>query len=135
MYIAPGNEMQLLAPLRHQFYSSLITLLMATQLLNLSIDAIDPFPHFEDIAINEIESCIELVVEVVLGHENAITETDGHEHSSCKTGNTIVLFSSLRQQHVFPDDNGVELAPSYSTERMFIKSPVLTIFSPPPRSA
>lgn len=125
--------MRLLAPLRHQFYSSLLTLLMATQLLNLSIDAIDPFPHFEDIAINEIESCIELVIEVMLGHENAITETDDHEHSSCKTGSMIVLFSASRQQHIFSIDSGVELSPSFTTISVFIKSPVLTIVSPPPR--
>ncbi len=125
--------MALLASLRNQFYSTLLTLMMATQLLNLSIDAIDPFPHFEDLSINEIESCIELVIEVVLGHENAIRETEDHDHSSCKTGNMIVLFACTRQQLAFSDDHGIEVCPVFSSMSFFIKTPVLAIISPPPR--
>lgn len=125
--------MPLLATLRKKFYSSVLTTMVAVQLLNLSIDAVDPFPHFEDLAINEIESCLELFIEIVLDHKDAIKETDDHDHAPCKTAGMVVLFPCTRPSHTFVNDNTVAKSQFFLKDLFSIKSPVLTIISPPPR--
>lgn len=54
---------------------------MALYLLNISVDAPDQLPgHFpEDLSFNDQESIVELVVEKLLGFENAIAEHDDHD--------------------------------------------------------
>lgn len=56
-------------------------LLMALHILNCSIDTPDAHPDFipEDLAYNDIESISELVLEQMLGFENAIAEHDEHD--------------------------------------------------------
>ncbi len=55
--------------------------MMALYLLNLSVDPPNPHPtHIpEDLSINKQESIIEIVVEKILGYENAIKEYDDHD--------------------------------------------------------
>ena len=54
---------------------------MGLYLLNISIDPADPNPEYipEDLSFNDQESVIELIVEQVLGYENAIKEYDDHD--------------------------------------------------------
>lgn len=54
---------------------------MSLYLLNISVDAADPAPEHipEDLSFNEQESIIELVVEKLLGFENAIEEYDDYD--------------------------------------------------------
>ena len=67
--------------------------LMAGYLLNISVDIADDTPQgvSENLLINEQESLIELVLEQVLGCENAIPEHDGpgaddqHEKNGSKS--------------------------------------------------
>ncbi len=51
---------------------------MSIYLLNISVDTADPNPEHlpEDLSINDQESFIELVVEQVLGYEDAFKEYD-----------------------------------------------------------
>lgn len=51
---------------------------MGLYLLNISVDTVDhnPLNIPEDLSINDQESIIEMVVELVLGYENAIEEYD-----------------------------------------------------------
>lgn len=51
---------------------------MGLYLLNISVDAEDPNPRHipEDLSFNDQESIIEMIVEQVLGFENAIEEYD-----------------------------------------------------------
>jgi hypothetical protein len=123
----------ILASLRNKVYSSMLTLVVAVQLLNMSIDAIDPVQHFEDLAINEIESCIELVVEVILGHDNAIGESHEHDHSSFKPGTGVVLFAYSRLQLTFDNDHVIGSAPICFRNTSLKKSIIITIISPPPK--
>lgn len=58
---------------------------MGLYLLNISVDSADPNPEHipEDLSINDQESIIEIVLEKVLGYEDAIKEyddidTEGH---------------------------------------------------------
>lgn len=54
---------------------------MALYLLNISVDPADPNPDHipEDLSFNDQESIVELVVEKVLGFEDAIKEYDDHD--------------------------------------------------------
>ena len=55
--------------------------LMGIYLLNISVDTADPNPEHipEDLSLNDQESIIEIVIEKILGFENAIDEYDDHD--------------------------------------------------------
>ncbi len=54
---------------------------MGLYLLNISVDTADPNPEHipEDLSFNDQESIVEIIVEQVLGYENAIKEYDDHD--------------------------------------------------------
>ncbi|MEO1053080.1 MAG: hypothetical protein AAFX87_20770 [Bacteroidota bacterium] len=54
---------------------------MGLYLLNISVDTADPNPERipEDLSFNDQESVVEIIVEQVLGYENAIKEYDDHD--------------------------------------------------------
>ncbi len=54
---------------------------MGLYLLNISVDTADPNPEHipEDLTFNDQESIVEIVVEKVLGFEDAIKEYDDHD--------------------------------------------------------
>lgn len=56
-------------------------LFMALHILNCSIDTPDAHPDYvpEDLAYNDIESISELLLEQILGFENAVAEHDEHD--------------------------------------------------------
>ena len=59
---------------------------MGIYLLNISVDTADPSAHYlpEDLSFNDQESFVELILEQVLGYENAIKEyddPDAEEHT------------------------------------------------------
>jgi hypothetical protein len=68
---------------------------MGLYLLNISVDTADPKNEHipENLSINDQESIVEIVVEKVLGYENAIKEYDDHdtEDHSKKTNVKIDL--------------------------------------------
>jgi uncharacterized protein YlzI (FlbEa/FlbD family) len=54
---------------------------MGLYLLNISVDTSDPNPEHitENLSINDQESIVEIVIEKILGYENAIKEYDDHD--------------------------------------------------------
>lgn len=54
---------------------------MGLYMLNISVDTADPNPEYipEDLSINDQESIVEIVLEKVMGYENAIEETDDND--------------------------------------------------------
>src|SRR6056297_1104490 len=54
---------------------------MGLYLLNISVDTADPNPEHipEDLSINDQESIVEILVEKILGYENAIEEYDDND--------------------------------------------------------
>ena len=56
-------------------------LIMALHIFNCSVDMPDLNPEYipEDLSINDIESIVELVLEEILGFENAIKEYDDQD--------------------------------------------------------
>jgi len=55
---------------------------MGLYLLNISVDTADPNPEHipEDLSFNDQESIVEIVVEKILGFEDAIKEYDDHDN-------------------------------------------------------
>lgn len=54
---------------------------MGLYLLNTSVDMADPYPEYisEDLSFNDQESIIEIVVEKILGYEDAFKEYDDND--------------------------------------------------------
>jgi hypothetical protein len=70
-----------------------VTLMLTVQLLNLSVDYTDQSTSPENLALNQIDSIVELVVEHVLDHKDAIQDTE-EEHSESVTSTwNITLFA------------------------------------------
>jgi hypothetical protein len=90
--------MRLFAFLRNGIFRTTIALFVAVQVMNICIDPIDHLTGAQDISINEIESCIEFVLEVAMGDENAVKETDETDESTDQETATIVLFLAYNQQ-------------------------------------
>ncbi len=94
---------------------------MGIYLLNISVDTADPNPNHipEDLSINDQESIVEIIVEQVLGFEDAFKEYDDNDTEDCnkKTNSKIELIaqflviSSIKQPIIkttkqkFPDYN------------------------------
>ena len=68
----------MLQHLRHSVAFRYLWGFMALYLLNISVDTVDAYPSCatEDLSFNDQESIVEIVVEKVLGFENAIEEHD-----------------------------------------------------------
>lgn len=71
----------MLSQIRNSVFTKILWGLMGLYLLNISVDTADPNPgHIpEDLSINDQESIIEIVVEKILGYENAIKEYDDND--------------------------------------------------------
>jgi hypothetical protein len=125
--------MQPLAILRKKIWRTIIILVVTVQIINVSIDATDP-SHFEDLTINEIESWLEFVVEIALGHENAIRETDEHDHHTThKPGSGVNLFSSCYSSITPEKTFEIILIRSDIVPQHNFKSRHRAIVSPPPK--
>ncbi|MDT0690860.1 hypothetical protein RM549_13765 [Salegentibacter sp. F188] len=72
---------RMIKAIRNSAFTKVLWGLMALYFLNISVDSADPFPEHisEDLSINDQESFIELVVEKILGYENAIEENDDND--------------------------------------------------------
>lgn len=71
----------MLSQIRNSVFTKIIWGLIGLHLLNISVDSADPNPEHipEDLSINDQESIIEIVLEKVLGYEDAIKEYDDHD--------------------------------------------------------
>lgn len=84
--------MKLLRIFRTPLLSFFMTMVIAIQLINLSINTGD-LSHVDDQKVNEIESCVELVLEVFMGNHNAIEEHDEQEHAGARPAHHLLLFA------------------------------------------
>jgi hypothetical protein len=78
---------------------------MGLYLLNISVDTADPNPEHmpEDLSINDQESIIEIVVEKVLGFEDAIEEYDDHDtedHNKKKNVQIDLLVHEIKTKKI-----------------------------------
>ncbi|HKK75899.1 MAG TPA: hypothetical protein VJ953_12555 [Saprospiraceae bacterium] len=109
----------MLSQIRNSVLTKILWALIGLHLLNISVDTADPNPEHipEDLSINDQESIIEIVLEKVLGYEDAIKEYDDHdtEDHNKKTNVKIdlathnIVDNALNQlflqktRHKFPD--------------------------------
>jgi hypothetical protein len=126
--------MSIIGAFRKRSFFTIINVMVALQLFNSSIDAADPHFGSEDLTINDIESCVELVLEVILNREDAITETEEHDASSGKP-RTAVFFFAIDQGELL-EEKLPEVAASHRTNlsNLPFKSLTPPILSPPPKT-
>jgi hypothetical protein len=111
--------------------------LLGLFLLNISVDTEDPNPEYlpEDLSINDQESIIEIIVEQVLGYEDAFKEYDDHdtEDHNKKTNVKIDLFNSyvsdcfIQQSYI---ESKKQKFPNAST---FLTKGFHKLYIPPPK--
>jgi hypothetical protein len=114
-------------------------LLMALHILNCSIDTPDAQPDSipENLSYNDIESISELVLEQILGFENAIAEHDEHDTedgSSIEIAKIVLYYQpyidfSIKQKFYFPYSKTLPL----HYEDSFIIQFHPEIVAPPPQ--
>lgn len=107
-------------------------------LLNISVDTSNLLSNevAENISLNHQESFVEIVVEKMLGYENAIAEQDDHDsddHSQKKNTKVELLYSAS------PLDNRTQIIPltqtkSFNSENEGLPSRYYPIDTPPPKS-
>lgn len=67
--------------IRHSIYTKALFGFMGLYLLNISVDPPEPYPNHmpENLAFNDQESIVEIVIEKILGFEDAIQEYDDND--------------------------------------------------------
>jgi hypothetical protein len=110
---------------------TVVTLIIGLQILNVSVDPAD-HSGYEDLSVNEIESCIELVLEDVLKQGNAVKETDEHDGAFKPHTRVIYIFN---ENTGLVKSNAFELLPvrKFSDMPSALSSLTLPIVAPPPK--
>lgn len=110
---------------------------MAFYLLNCSVDASDITPNYipENLNFNEQESVIEIIVEKVLGFENAIPENedpDSENYGFFKKTISVAFYIlpgfDCKLKEITFDKNSV----NFEFQKTNILKPYFEIHSPPP---
>ena len=111
---------------------------MILVLLNICVDSQDPiaFQFKENTAINDQESIIEIVVEKLLGYENAIAEYDDvdGDQSQQSTGKNVSVELCITHPSPYILSRYKKLNQDYFQQLRLNPHPgYLSISSPPPR--
>ena len=109
---------------------------MGLYFLNISVDAADPNPEHipEDLSINDQESIIEIVVEKILGYEDAIKEYDDHDPDDHNTQTNVKIdlinrcSNDINIEHLFVESVKQKF-PDFKT---YLTIGFYRLFSPPP---
>jgi hypothetical protein len=109
-------------------------MVVTLQVFNISIDPADHAPGREDLSINDIESCVELILEDMLGDPDAIDETDDRDEHSSKPAAHITLFSLSGFLKVEEQQFKLVCDLKSSFADMGLYSYVPPIFAPPPKT-
>ncbi len=111
---------------------------MGLYLLNISVDVSDPNPQFvpEDLSINDQESIVEMIVEKVLGYENAIEEHDDHdtEDQNEKKNVKVDLLTQLHNLKENPNPLRSKKSIVRFAYDAFLANGFFEIDSPPPQA-
>lgn len=125
--------MSLLKILRTKILVTITCIVVGLQIFNISFDPVDNHAGMEDLSINEIESCLELVLEIALNQENAIEETDESDEAPNKPGTSLLLFSFFKPV-VLIENQIANTRKQYGTfKNTQTKSLTLSITPPPPK--
>jgi len=82
-----------LSRIRNSVFTKILWGIIGLYLLNISIDPADPNPEHipEDLTFNDQESIIEIVLEKVLGYEDAIKEYDDYDTEDHNTKTNVKI--------------------------------------------
>lgn len=126
----------MLQHLRHSVAVRYLWGFMALYLLNISVDTVDAYPSCatEDLSFNDQESIVEIVVEKVLGFENAIEEhddpdTENHtEKNNLKIDFVPICFYLLENKKI----NTTVKKQTYFYQNNNLPTGYLQLCTPPP---
>ena len=109
---------------------------MGLYLLNISVDTPDPNPEHipEDLSFNDQESIVEIIVEKILGFEDAIKEYDDHDtedHNKKKNVKIDLLVHVTKNNYT--DNQPIEKKKRYPDYDIRWASSFIEIDSPPPK--
>ena len=120
--------------LRKKLFRTIVCMIVSVQLFNLSFDPADTSYGKEDLSINEIESCLELILEIVLDHDDAVKESDESDEAPDRPGSTVI-FLTLSASVLLEENQSTVIKSSLpiiaSTN---LESVSLPIISPPPKA-
>jgi hypothetical protein len=88
--------------IRHSTFVKFLWAFMGLYFLNISVDTADANPNYiaEDLSFNDQESIVEIVVEKILGFENAIEEQDDPDtENHTKKSNFNIDFFSIQTSY------------------------------------
>jgi hypothetical protein len=125
--------MLVLQALRRRFLLTVISTVVTLQIVNISIDPADFNSGKEDLSINDIESCVEFVLEVVLNKFDAVKECDEQDEHTSQPTVSIVLFTSEPAFHLQEQTFSTIPPPLFGYGTSFFNSLTLPITSPPPK--
>lgn len=124
--------------LRNRYFVRYFWGLMSLYLINISIDSPDRQPHYlsEDLSFNEQESIVELLIEKVLGYENAILEHDDNDasnKSNFKKNLTIDIFILPSANNELDKKLLIGLRAKFPEYKLISTKPFIEKYSPPPK--
>jgi len=122
---------------RSNIISRIFCFLMAIHIFNLSVDTKDASPDSiaEDLSFNDQETIVELLLEKVIGIDNAISEQDepDQEDGGALDFKKVNLISHYSHKLFFePQISNTKNITVYTT--LFHQSPTFDVFSPPPEA-
>ncbi len=127
----------MLSQIRNSVFTKIFWGLMGLYLLNISVDTADLNPEHipEDLSINDQESILEIVVEKILGYENAIEEYDDHdtEDHNKKTNVKIDLTNHYIAEIVFNKEFIITTRQNFPDCNTFLANGFKKLDTPPPK--
>lgn len=127
----------MISRLQNSTFTKLLWGLMGLYLLNISVDTADPNPDHipEDLSLNDQESIIEIIVEQVLGYDDAIKEYDDHdtEDHDKKKNVKIVLLVYISDTNDVAHHQFIERKKLFPDLEARLASGFKEIDSPPPK--
>ena len=122
---------------RSNIISRIFCILMAIHIFNLSVDTKDVAPDCiaEDLSINDQETVVEIVLEKVLGIDNAIAEQDepDQEDGGALDFKKVNLISH-HSHRLFFEPQFFQKKSKINYLASFHQSPTYDVFSPPPEA-
>ncbi len=108
---------------------------MGLYLLNISVDTADANPEHiaEDLTINDQESLVEIIVEKILGFENAFAEYDDHDKEDHDKKNKIDLIVLLSVEQTSSKKPFETRRQAYPNHRAYLTKGYCQLHTPPPK--
>ena len=127
----------MISQIRNSVFTKILWGLMGLYLLNISVDTADPNPEHipEDISINDQESIIEIVVEKILGYENAIEEYDDNdtEEHNKNTNVKIDLTNHYTTEIDLHKESRITIRQNFPDLNTFLANGFQKLDIPPPK--